>query len=153
MELKRHIIEYFNHYMAEHNCTYTIENLDNIDWKYVCLHTTLTEDFLEKLYPYMNFRLYCQYSDNVLWEKIEDIYDVEFLLLNRNTTASNKADFIQYFDTESIDILTQEIIQYRLVNDSNIDIHLINYLIDELPINKDMLRSEYPITEKIIDYL
>ena len=153
MEQKQHIIEYFNNYMIEHNCSYIIENLNNIDWKYVCLHTTLTEDFLDNLYPYINFRLYCQYSNNVLWEKIEDIYDVEFLLLNRNTTASNKADYLQYFDAESIDILTQEIIQYRLSHDSSVDIHLINYLIDELPINKDMLHSEYPLTDKIRDYL
>ena len=82
--------DYVNKYIAEQCVNYKIDNIDNIDWKYLINNVTINEQFLDKLYFHINMRDYCQYGD-VIWKLIADcdMCVFHYLFLNQKTNCIN----------------------------------------------------------------
>lgn len=148
---KNNLIDYVNKYIAEQNVDYQIDNIDNINWKYIFDNVTIDRQFLDKLYFNINMKEYCQYGD-VLWGLIDDtdMFVFHYLFLNQKTSLQNKLDYIDYTQFDYVDGITDDIIDYR--NDKGIEVDelLISYLENNLPINIEMLSQYYPLTDKIV---
>lgn len=148
---KNNLIDYFNKYISEQNVNYKIDNIDNVDWKYIFDNVTIDRQFLDKLYFNMNIRDYCQYGD-VIWGLIDDtdMFVFHFLFLNQKTSIQNKFDYIDFSHFDNVDYITDEIINYRNDNGLEVDELLISYLENNLPINIEMISQYYPLTDKIV---
>ena len=146
-----HLIDYVNKYIAEQNVNYKIDNIDNIDWRYLFDNITINSQFLDKLYFTMNLKDYCQYGD-VIWKLIDDtdMYVFHFLFLNQKTSLQNKLEYIDFAHFDDVDYITDTIIDYRNDNGVEVDKLLISYMENNLPINIEMLSQCYPLTENII---
>lgn len=146
-----HLIDYVNKYIAEQKVNYKIDNIDNVDWKYIFDNVTIDRQFLDKLYFNINMREYCQYGD-VIWGLIDDcdMCVFHFLFLNQKTSLQNKLDYIDYAHFDDVDYITDEIINYRNDNGVEVDKLLISYMENNLPINIEMLSQYYPLTDTIV---
>lgn len=147
----QHLIDYVNKYIAEQNVNYKIDNINNIDWKYLFDNVTINSQFLDKLYFHINMRHYCQYGD-VIWKLIDscDMCVFHFLFLNQKTSLKNKVDFIESTFFYDVDYITDEIINYRNDNGVEVDKLLISYMENKLPLNIEMLSQYYPLTDNIV---
>lgn len=147
---KQHLVDYVNQYIAEQKVDYKIDNINNIDWKYIFNNVTIDKQFLDKLYFDMDMKQYCQYGD-VIWQLIDeaDIFLLEFLFLNKKTSLENKLDYIGNSFCDDV-YITDEIIKYRNENGVEVDNLLISYLENNLPINTEVLSQQYPLTNNII---
>lgn len=148
---KQHLVDYVNKYIAEQKVDYKIDDINNIDWKYIFDNVTINEQFLDKLYFDMDLKVYCQYGD-VLWKLIDevDMFVFHFLFLNQKTSLKNKLDYIDFTQFDDVDYITDEIISYRKENSVEVDKLLISYMENNLPINIEMLSQYYPLTDNII---
>lgn len=148
---KNNLIDYFNKYISEQNVNYKIDNIDNVDWKYIFDNVTIDRQFLDKLYFNMNIRDYCQYGD-VIWDLIDDtdMFVFHYLFLNQKTSIQNKFNYIDYTNFDDVDYITDEIIKYRNDNGVEVDDLLISYMENNLPINIKMISQYYPLTDKIV---
>jgi hypothetical protein len=146
-----HLIDYVNKYIAEQNVNYKIDNINNIDWKYLFDNITINSQFLDKLYFTMDLKDYCQYGD-VIWKLIDDcdMYAFHFLFLNQKTSLQNKLEYIDFTHFDDVDYITDTIIDYRNDNGVEVDKLLISYMENNLPINIEMLSQCYPLTENIV---
>lgn len=145
-----HLIDYVNKYIAEQNVNYKIDNIDNIDWRYLFDNVTIDSQFLDKLYFHINMEEYCQYGD-VIWKLLDDcdMYAFHFLFLNQKTSIKNKLEYINFTHFDDVDYITDNIIECRK-DDVEIDKLLISYMENNLPINIEMLSQYYPLTNDII---
>lgn len=146
-----HLIDYVNKYIAEQNVNYKIDNIDNIDWRYLFDNVTIDSQFLDKLYFHINMEEYCQYGD-VIWKLIDDtdMYAFHFLFLNQKTSIKNKLEYIDFTHFDDVDYITDNIIECRNDNGVEVDELLISYMENNLPINIEMLSQYYPLTNDII---
>lgn len=147
----KHLIDYVNNYIAEQKVNYKIDDINNIDWKYIFDNVTIDEQFLDKLYFHINMEEYCQYGD-VIWKLIDDsdMYAFHFLFLNQKTSVKNKFEYIDYTHFDDVDYITDNIIECRKDDGVEVDKLLISYLENNLPINIEMLSQYYPLTNNII---
>lgn len=147
----KHLIDYVNNYIAEQKVNYKIDDINNIDWKYLFDNVTIDSQFLDKLYFHINMEEYCQYGD-VIWKLIDetDMYAFHFLFLNQKTSVKNKLDYIDYTHFDEVDFITDNIIECRKDDGVEVDKLLISYLENNLPINIEMLSQNYPLTNDII---
>lgn len=147
----KHLIDYINNYIAEQKVNYKIDDINNIDWKYLFDNVTINSQFLDKLYFHINMEEYCQYGD-VIWKLIDDtdMYAFHFLFLNQKTSIRNKLAYIDYTHFDDVDFITDNIIECRKDNGVEVDELLISYLENNLPINIEMLSEYYPLTNDII---
>lgn len=147
----KHLIDYVNNYIAEQKVNYKIDNIDNIDWKYLFDNVTINSQFLDKLYFHINMEEYCVYGD-VIWKLLDDcdMYVFHFLFLNQKTSIKNKLEYIDYTKFDDVDFITDNIIECRKNDGVEVDEFLISYLENNLPINIEMLSQNYPLTNDII---
>ena len=152
------LVESFNNYMQKLNISYSVKNINQIDWKNLCEKTELPAELLQQFAKIADWEIISQYGNF----NINDVYDcgisdyinIQILLLyNTNFSVKVKQEIIEdWNDDKKINLrwLTNKLTNDRLEQGVAVDNTLKYFLENEIELDYNVLSAQYPLTADII---
>lgn len=154
------LVESFNNYMKSLNISYSVTNINQIDWKNLCERTEMSVELLKQFANIVDWKIISQFgkfdiNDLFDWNLDNNIDERLLILYNTNFSVKFKQAIIEEWDEArskegNVDWLTNILINDRLEQGVAVD-NILKYLLEnDIELNYELLSANYPLTADIV---